>query len=703
MAVANASKLMQTIRTLNLIETDKLDEAEGLVPQIPDIQALAKELFRRGILTAFQIKKLAAGKGMELVLGEYVLLDLLGQGGMGQVFKARQRRLNRLCALKIILADNLGSEAALTRFHREAEAAARLDHPNIVRIYDASEARGVHFLAMEFIDGVDLSSLLKQSGQLAVSSACDYMRQAALGLQHAHMKGLIHRDFKPANLMLTRDGVIKILDMGIARFQAGKTDVTGTGMVMGTPDYLSPEQAIDAKHVTIQADLYSLGCSLYHLLAGRVPFGGDNLTTKLLAHQRDEPTPLDKLRPGLPRELVAVVSKLMAKRPQDRYSTPAELAEVLRQFVAGSPSNSGATAILDTRSAAAVSEQQAILNTLTGIANGPGQPADTGPLQSLAVTEGVLPSRYSGSPRSRRGKKPSAKRGLLLAGIGAAATLLLALGAFLIFRSPAAKDPDPGDDKPRTPEKLFTNSIGMKLARIPEGQFLMGEPDFKERSKQDDDGPAHLVTISKPFYLGIHEVTQREYEAVIGKNPSFFNDKNKGGPDFPVEQVSWDDAAEFCTRLSAHPEEKKAGRVYRLPTEAEWEYACRAGTSKLYHYGNGLSSHEANIDGNFPYGGATKGPFLKHTTKGGTYKSNAWGLFDMHGNVREWCNDWYDETYYSRSERTDPKGPLNGKYRVVRSGSWFLPARNCRSAFRTGLEPSFRNDATGFRVAATVP
>jgi eukaryotic-like serine/threonine-protein kinase len=621
---------------------------------------------------------------------------------MGQVFKARQRRLNRLCALKVILAENLASEGALARFQREAEAAARLDHPNIVRIYDAGDARGVHFLAMEYIDGVDLSSLMKQSGPLAVSTACDYMRQAALGLQHAHEKKLVHRDFKPANLMLTREGVVKILDMGIARFQGGKSDMTGTNTVMGTPDYLSPEQAVDAKRVTIRADLYSLGCSLYHLLAGRVPFRGDNLTTILLAHQRDEPTPLESLRPGLPRELGAIVRKLMAKNPDDRYSTPGEVAEVLRLFVAGSAVASGATAILATRTAALANEEQAVLNTLTGIAEGHGQPADTGPLQSLSITEGALPSRSSGGQaRARRSRKTSAKRGLLLAGIGAAATLLLVVGAYFIFRSPSGKDPDRKGNTPGAEEKVLTNSIGMKLALIPAGKFLMGEPDFKERSKQEDDHPAHEVTISKPFYLGVHEVTQREYEIVMGKNPSFFNDKNKGGPDFPVEKVSWNDAADFCRRLSARTDEKKAGRVYRLPTEAEWEYACRADTSTLFHYGPGLSANEANIDGNFPYGGGLKGQFLKHTTKGGTYKPNAWGLFDMHGNVREWCNDWYDETYYRNSPKIDPQGPLNGKYRVVRSGSWFLPARNCRSAFRTGLEPTFDNDATGFRVAVT--
>ena len=188
----------------------------------------------------------------------------------------------------------------------------------------------------------------------------------------------------------------------------------------------------------------------------------------------------------------------------------------------------------------------------------------------------------------------------------------------------------------------------------------------------------HEVSITKPFYLGVYVVTQAEYEKVMGNNPSWFSAKGDGKDkvkdmdtgQFPVEKVSWDDAVAFCKKLSELPEEKKAGRVYRLPTEAEWEYACRAGTKTAFHYGDSLSSKQANFNGNFPYGGADKGPYLGRTAKVGSYAANAFGLYDMHGNVWEWCQDWYDENYYKNSPKEDPPGPAQGLHRVVRGGGW---------------------------------
>jgi len=262
-----------------------------------------------------------------------------------------------------------------------------------------------------------------------------------------------------------------------------------------------------------------------------------------------------------------------------------------------------------------------------------------------------------------------------------------------------------GADKPAAQgDKMITNAIGMKLALIPAGQFLMGSP--LDEPERDSDEGQHEVMITKPFYIGVYEVTQRAYERIMTKNPSVFHQKNGGSLEHPVEQVLWGESVEFCKKLSDLPEEKQAGRAYRLPTEAEWEYACRAGTQTVFHFGNRLSSTQANFNGHFPYGGADQGPYLQKTAKVGSYQPNGFGLYDMHGNVAEWCSDWYDPEYYRHSPKEDPQGPpkgvvptgFGGFYHVVRGGCWLDEGRGCRAAYRFRLMPSDRYRLVGFRV-----
>jgi uncharacterized protein (TIGR02996 family) len=246
---------------------------------------------------------------------------------------------------------------------------------------------------------------------------------------------------------------------------------------------------------------------------------------------------------------------------------------------------------------------------------------------------------------------------------------------------------------------VWTNSLGMRFALIPAGTFLMGSPD-SEQDRREDEGPQHEVEITSYFSLGIHPVTQEHYEKAMGKNPSYFTRSKDGGPNHPVEQVSWEEVVEFCRKLSNRPAEKVAGRIYRLPTEAEWEYACRGGanSSSPFFFGDSLSSTQANFDGNHPYGGAAKGPHLQRTSPVGSYKPNAFGLFDMHGNVWEWCQDWYDENYSKQSPR---QGPQNGSYPMLRGGSWDDGAHYCRSAGRDRAGPGHRCSNIGFRVVCS--
>jgi formylglycine-generating enzyme required for sulfatase activity len=269
--------------------------------------------------------------------------------------------------------------------------------------------------------------------------------------------------------------------------------------------------------------------------------------------------------------------------------------------------------------------------------------------------------------------------------------------------------------------KLLTNGLGMKLVLVPAGSFLMGT-GRDEAGARENEWPQHEITLTRPFYMAVTTITQGQYVEVLQRhqpapagnrnrfyreernlNPAHFHRDNGGSDDHPVDSVTWEQAVEFCRLLSELPEEKQARRVYRLPTEAEWEYACRAGTTTPFSFGAALSSAQANFDGHFPYGGAAAGRVLQKTARVGQYPANNFGLHDMHGNVWEWCADWLDGTYYGWGPKRDPKGPGDGRYRVLRGGSWKNHAVTCRSGYRNGLNPRLKDSATGFRVVFDAP
>lgn len=334
--MSKSSTIIESLREHRILDPAHSQDLDTLVTECGEPEELVTRLLDRGSLTRYQAERLLSGQSKELVLGQYVLLEKLGEGGMGQVFKARHQRMKRIVALKVIRKDVATGPQAVLRFNQEIEAAAQLHHPNVVIAYDANEVNETLFFVMEYVEGIDLSRLVHRAGPLPIGQACEYIRQAAAGLQHAHERGLIHRDIKPSNLLLTfADSIVKVLDMGLARFQQvldAPTNLTRTGTVIGTPDFISPEQARDAHSVDIRADLYSLGCSLYFLLTDRVPFPEGSFTEKLLKHNMDEPEPVEQLRPEVPAGLAAIICKLMAKKPQDRYATPAEVVEALRPY-----------------------------------------------------------------------------------------------------------------------------------------------------------------------------------------------------------------------------------------------------------------------------------------------------------------------------------------------------------------------------------
>lgn len=665
--------------------------------------------------------------------GQYRLLELLGKGGMGAVFKAEHTQLEMTVAIKVLSERLVGDPHAVKRFAREMKAVGKVNHANIVRATDAGQHNGRHFIAMEFVDGCDLGQILDAVGPLPIPDACEVIRQAAMGVAHAHELGLIHRDLKPSNLMLTRDGQVKVLDLGLARLhhdQAGG-GLTDEFQVMGTADYMAPEQALRPKDVDARADIYSLGCTLYALLCGNPPFSGsayDHPLQKLAGHGRDQPTSVLKSRPDVPTDLSTLVDRAMAKSPVDRWQSMAALAAALQPIAV-----------------------KANLPALLPVWESP-KPADqTSDTRKLvAITDAV-----AGDAKRSRLRQPSLR---LYASIGV--MVLIAVGTAVSHwlpdrldqkgdaersrdadrpvaaapsRPPPAKAPfdtrqaesyqQAWADQLGLPVEVV-NSLEMRMRLIPPGEFMMGTRHFEVQqtiaTTNDEqvrfESPQRQVTITKPFYIGTCEVTRGQFR-VFMEDKQYITDSERDGTGgwglsdgqivkdsafswshlgyqqtdaHPVVNVSWNDAVAFCNWLSA-----REGTTYQLPTEAQWEYACRAGTVTPFSFhGDLLESHAW-----FNETGQLHPPVEFIGTKAvGQKRANPFGLLDVHGNAWEWCSDWGG--FYPGRAETDPVGPPEGARHVIRGGSWYKSPVESRSAYRAMLAPDVRFSDVGFRVIA---
>jgi serine/threonine protein kinase len=362
MAIVSSGALFDVLRQHNLLSSQQLHEALGLAQgRCADVRVLAKTLIQRGWFTVFQVNQLLAGHGKDLVLGPYQILDRLGKGGQSEVYKARHPEYGWTVALKVIRSQRLTNPQAAEQFLLEMEAMAELEHPNIVQFWDADKAGDAYYCAMEFVDGTDLGKVVRLQGWLTPAQAAEYGRQTALGLQHAHEHNRVHRDIKPVNLFLTslpvevaaepvygspapfQEGppLIKILDWGLASVTRSADEVQVADengqaySVVGTADYLSPEQAANPHGVDIRGDIYSLGCTLYFLLTGQTPFDGTTVMQKIMQHQSVEPVPVEKLNPEVPPALAAIIRRMMAKKPEARFQTPAAVAIALKPLCRG--------------------------------------------------------------------------------------------------------------------------------------------------------------------------------------------------------------------------------------------------------------------------------------------------------------------------------------------------------------------------------
>ncbi|QEL17092.1 serine/threonine protein kinase [Limnoglobus roseus] len=347
MSAFTPQNLFQAIRESGLYKPEQLAALDHFSPElVADLPALAERLSTDKLVTSYQGRKVRLNRLHEVLIGPYLVLDKIGEGGMGKVYKAVRTGTGRLVALKVVRAHLMTNPTVLRRYKREAAAAAKLNHPNIVALLDADEAQGRYYLALEFVYGSDLSRMVKEFGPLPSSEAAEYIRQAALGLQHAHENNLIHRDIKPSNVLVSGEraqpgtggvATVRILDMGLVRSledSPDTTEVTRDGTVVGTPDYMAPEQAKNSSTVDHRADIYGLGCTLYYLLKGRPPFPDGSPIDKLLRHQLDPPPDLRKERPDVPFEMLRLMERMLAKKPDDRIQTAAEVAKGLAPFTA---------------------------------------------------------------------------------------------------------------------------------------------------------------------------------------------------------------------------------------------------------------------------------------------------------------------------------------------------------------------------------
>lgn len=428
-----ADSFLNVVKKSGLIAGDRLkdlvQEFRDSGVNVDDSQILAGKLTDRGALTRWQADKLLQGKTRGFFLSKYRLLSLLGKGGMSSVYLAEHVLMRRRCAIKVLPQKRVNDSSYLARFHREAQAVASLDHPNIVRAYDVDVDRTIeknheiHFLVMEYVDGRSLQELVQTDGPLDCVRAADTIRQAADGLAHAHLAGMVHRDIKPANLLVDANGTVKILDLGLARFFNEDDDsltVAHDEKVLGTADYLAPEQALDSHGVDARADLYSLGCTMHYLLTGHPPFTAGTLAQRLMAHQTKEPPGIETERDDVPEDLLAIVRKMMAKKMEDRYQTANEVSEHLAAWLIehaneewksahpmltgsgfGGPAPSGSQPTIDTIASGRGSD------AVTAPAAGSGDDNLASFLSNLSVAETEAPSgNGSPEPKKRPGSAP---------------------------------------------------------------------------------------------------------------------------------------------------------------------------------------------------------------------------------------------------------------------------------------------------------
>jgi serine/threonine protein kinase len=720
-------------------------------------------------------------------IGNYRIVRLLGEGGMGTVYEALHTGLEKVVAIKVLPGRLTQSIAAVERFKREIKAVGKLQHPNIVAAIDAGEIDGVHFLAMEYVSGLDLGTLSDHAGMLEVPDACELIRQAALGLEHAWRRGLVHRDVKPSNLMLTLtdDGqpLVKVLDLGLALLASTRQsesqnlthrELTSSGQIMGTVDYMAPEQALDSHDVDIRADIYSLGATLYKFLTGKSPFPrekGWGYARQLAALAYESVPTVSSRRAGLPPELVNLVDSLVSRDRERRPATPADVAQRLSPFADGHHLQDLYSAMHRDRVQSGLSAQTAeFQNPVSGSqVTTPTMSSSAGSTLSSKsrISESQLPGRHArpwfavvavcilatcfvwqsiyiktkhetvADVEVKSEQKPQSSnlsetfpalkflKSKSIETVGAQPSM-----ASVPFSSEQAVAYQAAWARYLAVPVEFTNSQGMKFRLIPPGEFLQGSPpevvedciqklghtpdqeDERWRQCFHSESPVRRVVVSEPFYLGTHEVTQQQFGVLMDHNPAHsYNSSNgvriaKGvvSLNLPVEQVSCNDSIAFCDKLTQFEEQlllyndtsetrtQSPESAYRLPTETEWEFASRAGSTTRYFFGN----DDSRLEEYGWYGENSQ----SHPHLAGELKPNPFGLHDVYGNVWEWCSDPRQPSELA-ANGARPAVATSELY-VTRGGGYRDPAFRARSGVRNPLKASAQAPDCGFRAVLTI-
>ncbi len=676
---------------------------------------------------------LAPGAPAELPrqIGRFIIRARLGAGAFATVYRAHDPQLDREVALKVPHPGTLDTPQCVERFLGEAKAAARLRHAHIVPVYEAGRDGSTYYIASAFIEGQTLAQLL-QEVPLSTRRAVEVVRQLAEALAYAHRLGVVHRDVKPANVLMDEEGNAYLTDFGLAYRLDAATRLTQQGAIMGTPAYMAPEQATGEPHEPNPAsDQYSLGAILYQLLSGEPRFRG---TVQAIFYHllHSEPIPPRQRNPQVPAELDRICMKSLAREPQQRYGSCQEMAADLSRWldaeeepvIIQQPAPRKWPKILLGWSIAVAAVAMVAAAIALSLHFNDKRQADRGTVAVIDPPPTVPPTTPKVPPTTPRAPPSSSKplpRTLRVVPSTPPQRIPPPLRPPTTRPIPAPPSPPPAPLDCTSPDGVSAaavrraqeawaeylgrqvqekveigNGVTMTFVLIPPGKFRMGSPE--EEDERDADERLHEARLTQPFDLAQTELTQAQYQALMGSNPSHFQD-----PDRPVESVNWNDASGYAARLT----KKLGGRyVYRLPTEAEWEYACRAGRRASMPFGVGdgpaLSSRDANFNGRFPYGGAAVGPARTSTSRVASFQANALGLYDMHGNVWEYCADW--RAGYPRGLAIDPTGPAKGSLRVRRGGCWRLSAGRCRAAIRGWSEPDDEKpgDYEGFRLARSI-
>jgi len=643
--------------------------------------------------------------GQEVAHGRYRIERKLGEGGMGHVFLAYDNNIDNHVVIKAPRRSLLEDEAAVNRFAREIRSMVKLEHPHIVRVTDVGQFEGLPFCVMQYLAGGSLDDRREEFSNSA--SVLRWIPQVCAALDFVHEQGYVHRDVKPANILFDAYGNVFLSDFGIAKglaeIQSDDTNagsITGTGMIVGTPNYMAPE-LVRCDPYDGSVDQYAMAAAIFELLSGEKLFEGVAPGALLVMQVTDTPRPLHEAASHVPASLSKVIAKALEKSSDKRYSSCCEFEQAVREALEGKASPTRVTNLPVAPAPIAHWEPTAEHRSPED---------DTTPKTDLTIPPSPAPIRHTptGAHKSPLPSEPVAPAPLSLERQPPVPPPTFA------HRQP----PSAGQVSALRPGSSLSNSIGMGFSHIPAGEFWMGSPTG-ELERYPDEGPQQLVKMTKPFWMGIHEVTVGQFQKFVqdtgyktqaevdeeggwGYNNS---DNSFEGPDprfhwknvgwrqtgaHPVVNVTWFDAVDFCKWLS-----RVDGQLHRLPTEAEWEYACRAGSTSSFSYGPTLDSTQANFREAEPSG--ENSTEAGRTAPVGSYKPNDWGLYDMHGNAWEWCYDGKRD--YSSDVLENPIASTDANtQKVLRGGAWSGKARFCRSATRFIGDTSNRSCNTGFRI-----